>query len=571
LPPALSTADLASSHSGPFSRLNSSLLPRVAFSVRSFARRILLLALLLACEAAVLGVWIVHQTQVIGTRHDWGAFLIRCAVAFAAIFVPLGYLKNKAALAEILGRIERHPPRWGFLAAHCGAMLVFTKLSSLLYMGGGLRRPDLLAVGWLVAGIAAIAFAAFAFLSRPVWIGLIRGAGPLWAYASVAVVSAIIAAPYFRQWLWRPGPAIDLTFRLTRMFLSLFVSGIVANPSTGVIGTPRFRVQILPGCSGLEGVGLILAFGILWLVIFRKECRFPRSLVLLPLGVVLMFLFNAARIAALVLIGNAGAGQIAVNGFHSQAGWIAFSAVCVGFCFAAQRVPWLAAPGGAQPLAGAPSATVARNPTAAYLLPFLVILAASMISAATAGAARFEWLYPLRFFAAVVALWVFRRTYARLNWTFDWTAPAGGALVFFVWIALDRLVGSGSDRGFSAALFAFAAPARILWISLRVLAAVITVPLAEELAFRGFLMRRLIAPHFESVSFRNFSWIALLVSSVAFGLLHGRYWVAGTVAGILFGLVLVRRGRIGDAVVAHATANALLAAYVLVYHQWHLW
>ena len=36
-------------------------------------------------------------------------------------------------------------------------------------------------------------------------------------------------------------------------------------------------------------------------------------------------------------------------------------------------------------------------------------------------------------------------------------------------------------------------------------------------------------------------------------------------------LLVIRKGRIGEAVVAHATANALLAAYVLTYHQWHLW
>lgn len=34
---------------------------------------------------------------------------------------------------------------------------------------------------------------------------------------------------------------------------------------------------------------------------------------------------------------------------------------------------------------------------------------------------------------------------------------------------------------------------------------------------------------------------------------------------------MLRRGRIGDAVLAHATTNALLAAYVLVFHQWQLW
>jgi CAAX prenyl protease-like protein len=113
--------------------------------------------------------------------------------------------------------------------------------------------------------------------------------------------------------------------------------------------------------------------------------------------------------------------------------------------------------------------------------------------------------------------------------------------------------------------------ARMTWITFRVLAAVITVPLAEELAFRGFFMRRLISSDFESISLRHFSWLALLVSSAAFGLLHGGYWVAGSIAGILFSLTVIRRGRIGEAVVAHATANALLAAYVLIYHTWHLW
>ena len=73
---------------------------------------------------------------------------------------------------------------------------------------------------------------------------------------------------------------------------------------------------------------------------FRRECRFPQSLVLIPLGVAVMFLFNALRIAALILIGDAGAQQIAVSSFHSQAGWIVFSAVCVGFYMAIQRIPW---------------------------------------------------------------------------------------------------------------------------------------------------------------------------------------------------------------------------------------
>jgi exosortase E/protease (VPEID-CTERM system) len=334
-----------------------------------------------------------------------------------------------------------------------------------------------------------------------------------------------------------------------------------------IIGTQRSRVQIAPECSGLEGMGLILAFGILWLLVFREECRFPRSLVLLPLGVTLIFVLNSVRIAALILIGNAGARQIALGGFHSQAGWIAFSAVSVGSCFAVHHVPWFTTRQQRWESVG----TATQNPTAAFLSPFLIILAAGMVAGAAKGAGSLEWLYPLRFFAAAGTLWVFRRSYANLSWRCDWLAPAIGALIFVIWIGLDRFSNPASDRGVSMALMAYSPVARLSWITFRVLAAVVTVPLAEELAFRGFLMRRLIAPDFDSVPFRRFTWVALLASSAIFGILHGGYWFAGSIAGILFGWAAIRRGRIGDAVVAHATANALLAAYILTYHKWHLW
>jgi CAAX prenyl protease-like protein len=113
--------------------------------------------------------------------------------------------------------------------------------------------------------------------------------------------------------------------------------------------------------------------------------------------------------------------------------------------------------------------------------------------------------------------------------------------------------------------------ARDGWVVFRVLAAVTTVPLAEELAFRGFLMRWLVAAEFEVVSMRHLSWFAVLASSAVFGVLHGAQWLPGMVAGLAFAAVMLRRGKIGDAVFAHATSNALLAGYVLFYQQWHLW
>jgi len=97
------------------------------------------------------------------------------------------------------------------------------------------------------------------------------------------------------------------------------------------------------------------------------------------------------------------------------------------------------------------------------------------------------------------------------------------------------------------------------------------VPIAEELAFRGFLLRRLVSADFESVAWRAFAWAPFLISSIAFGLLHGDRWLAGTIAGMIYALAMMRRGRIGEAAAAHAVTNALLAIYVLATGNWQLW
>jgi CAAX prenyl protease-like protein len=112
---------------------------------------------------------------------------------------------------------------------------------------------------------------------------------------------------------------------------------------------------------------------------------------------------------------------------------------------------------------------------------------------------------------------------------------------------------------------------RGFWIVSRMAGSILVVPIAEELAYRGYLMRRLSNADFESVPYQSVPWLAPIVSSIAFGFAHGALWLPGIAAGLAFGLILVRRGRIGEAVAAHATTNALIAAGVLGGNQWQLW
>jgi CAAX prenyl protease-like protein len=177
----------------------------------------------------------------------------------------------------------------------------------------------------------------------------------------------------------------------------------------------------------------------------------------------------------------------------------------------------------------------------------------------------------LRLVAAAIALWVFRRKYFELDWRFGGFSVLAGCLVFGLWLGLDLAFGAHASNGMAEGLASLPGPARVGWLVFRCAAAILTVPIAEELAFRGFLIRRLISPEFQALSPRQYTYVAVFVSSAAFGLLHGDRWLAGTLAGLAYSAAYLRHGRIGDAVAAHASTNALLAAWVLLGGNWHLW
>src|SRR5208283_2871860 len=102
------------------------------------------------------------------------------------------------------------------------------------------------------------------------------------------------------------------------------------------------------------------------------------------------------RVAALMLIGASGFPAVAVYGFHSQAGWIAFIAVACALVYFSRRSAWL------NRSARVTDQVATENPTALYLLPFLAILAAGSVARAASG--QFEYLYPLRLVAGVLVL-----------------------------------------------------------------------------------------------------------------------------------------------------------------------
>jgi exosortase E/protease (VPEID-CTERM system) len=355
-----------------------------------------------------------------------------------------------------------------------------------------------------------------------------------------------------------------MTFWAVHGLLDFVYPDVLHNADTRVLGTPDFQVEIFPACSGIEGIFLIAAFLVLYLWVFRKTLRFPNALILLPVGILTIWLVNAFRIALLVAVGTSVSPDIASQGFHSQAGWIGFVLVSFGLILLSHRGGFFLA-SRAQDHVDADSYNT--RAATALLAPMLTLLAASMLAAALSWG--FDWLYPAKIAVTAAVLWRFRDAYAGLGWRGSWVGVPIGALVFALWMLLEPAAGP-DPTPLQLGLEELPPGLAAAWLAFRAAGSTVVIPLAEELAFRGYLLRKLVRRDFENVAPGAFTWPSFLLSSILFGLLHGR-WLAGTLAGMAFALALYRRGRLADAVVAHATANALIAATALLFGYWHLW
>jgi len=481
---------------------------------------------------------------------------LRFVVALVAALAVFAYARGKrpAAATSPPPHTVHVRPLW--IAAHLALLACLAWLSYWLFPAAPLPIPFAAIAGvWLVCGAAAIlcAFAAMAPLPR--WLQAARSLGSIWLYAAAAALAAVMTIHLSEEY-WRTAAAV--TFQLVGLILRPILPGLIVDPAHLVLGTQRFGVQILAYCSGLEGMSLILAFTIAWLGYFRRDFRFPRALVVIPLALALMFALNAVRIAVLLLIGNAGYPDVAIYGFHSQAGWIAFNTVAIGIAVWTRRSRWLNRRG------ALPARATTDNPAAAFLMPFLAILAAGMLSHALSG--RFEWLYPLRLLAALAALLVYRRPLAALDWQWSWRGPLVGIGAFVVWFAAAHYL--APPAGMPPALAAASPALRWGWLGCRVAASVVTVPLAEELAFRGFLMRRLQSRDFDALGYARVGWAAIAGAAVLFGVEHGAMWLPGILVGFAYGWIVKRQGRLGEAVAAHMATNLLLAAVALGLGNW---
>ncbi len=435
-----------------------------------------------------------------------------------------------SAVAFTLHAATAPEPPWGWFALFC-VPLVATALSMF----------------WLFAPLM-FWIELFRRQAREICIALIAGA-------------VLLAAGAYAQSGWNS--LADTTLMLSYKFLALYEPAPAVDYVTKSLFVGEFQVIIDQSCSGYEGMALITAFLGLYLWSFRQTLKFPNALLLVPLGILSIYTLNIVRIAVLVSIGGHISPDVAEGGFHSQAGWMAFLAVSLGFMALAPRLSFFAA----DTAAPVQRENVPDRAMDALIVPFMALMVGSIVTSALAP--YDTWLYGLKIVAAGGALLILRAWYRGFAAPVSLPAVAVGALVGVAWIVTDpgKVSPSALDPG--GWLAAQPPLLAVLWLAIRAFGGIVVVPIVEELAFRGLLYRWIISRRFETVPFDRFSWVALVISSGLFGLLHSRP-VAGALAGAVFALLMLRQGRLFDAVVGHVAANAVIIAWAIAVGQWTL-
>lgn len=534
--------------------------------------RLVFLGLVGLAEVLVLGILV--DTDELLARSSWWAPWVRHApqclqilIAACAAWMFLGWGTSRSVLEGQASSMARSS-LFGWFIVHLGCYAAFAWLSwvvlALAPSTSGHVSHEVWLAAWVIVGTATLGTFAASACPFAVWKSLLVRSRWAVLVASATGVAAWLVGGLASQG-WKP--LAGGTFTLVRVLLSCVYDDVVIDQSRFIVGTARFAVRIAPQCSGYEGLGLISVFLLVFSWAFRHRLRFPQAVLLFPAGLASIWLLNAARIAGLVAIGTSWSSEVALGGFHSQAGWLVFNFVALGLVIVGTRLEFFAR----NPRAAVTVEPHETNETASYVAPFLTAIAVGMVTGALStntGMASFG-AHVLRIGAAVGTLLLLRRGLRDLNWSFSWPSVVLGAAAYGMWIVLlGADASAGRPTMFDAELSAMLVAA---CVAIRLVGYILVTPIVEELAFRGFVLRRVVSADFQHAELQPFPWVGVAVSSVLFGAFHGSNWLSGIIAGLAYAIAFARTGRLGDSIAAHATTNGLLAAHAMLTGNWAAW
>ena len=219
-----------------------------------------------------------------------------------------------------------------------------------------------------------------------------------------------------------------------------------------------------------------------------------------------------------------------------------------------------------------------ESPAAARVAPFLIFLGLTFLQDALGEAGRY-WIYFGKTLAGAWLIWLARPLVAELKWSFSWEAVVVGIGVCAIWVGLDPYYHHFGEKPAAELVktswnplreFGEASALGWFFVVVRILGSSIVVPPIEEMFYRSFLYRFIANPDFEKVPLRYFSWIPFLGAAVVFGFAHYE-WLAGIFCALAYQGLVIRKGRLGDAITAHAITNFLLGVWVVWRNDWRFW
>lgn len=218
----------------------------------------------------------------------------------------------------------------------------------------------------------------------------------------------------------------------------------------------------------------------------------------------------------------------------------------------------------------------AREAAPRYILPYALLLGFLALHTVWAAPPAFDYL--ARDVIVGGALLAYSRPVIQLRPRVALASIAIGVLVFVIWIAPDLLFPHYRQHWLfrnaltgAVPILPPAVPGSPWLLFLRVIRAVVVVPIAEELFWRAWLMRWLISPQFEKVPLGTWAAGAFWITALLFASEHGPYWDVGLAAGIIYNWWMIRTKSLADCILAHAVTNGVLCAWVMLTHSWQYW
>ena len=192
--------------------------------------------------------------------------------------------------------------------------------------------------------------------------------------------------------------------------------------------------------------------------------------------------------------------------------------------------------------------------------------------------ALFPASYIAKTLAAAALLFYFRHQYTRIRWNYWWLGVVVGIVGVVQWVGMEKLILHGwpnyprpSVEVYNPYEHFTSAAGMWSFIIIRWLGASMVVPVMEELFWRDYLWRTILAPNdFKLAAIGEWDWKPFVFVSVLFATVHVQ-WATAIVWGFMIAALLAYTRSLGACIIAHGVTNLLLGGYVLFTRNWYFW